>query len=133
MDLLYRASKQEKSYFSEIVLQNVPWKLLELSRNKRKFNIITNYTNHIFNYFPYKIIFFLFRCYGNQASLKFVKKSWTNLMDTTFETLYYRSISLFGQNWLSSFRDVEFLRSLFLMILDIFTVMYLYANMAPKR
>jgi hypothetical protein len=30
-------------------------------------------------------------------------------------------------------RDVEFLRSLFLMILDIFTVMSLYANMAPKR
>ena len=30
------------------------------------------------------IHFFLFRCYGNQASLKFVKKSWKNLMDTTF-------------------------------------------------
>ena len=86
---------QEKSYFSEIVLQNVPWKLLELSRNKRKFNIITNYTNYIFNYFPYKIIFFLFRCYGNQASLKFVKKSWTNLMDTTFEALYKRSMSYY--------------------------------------
>jgi hypothetical protein len=75
---------REKSYFSEIVL---PWKLLELSRNRRKFNIITNYTNHIFNYYPIQnhflvkeysmkgnIHFFLFRCYGNQASLKFVKK-----------------------------------------------------------
>jgi len=44
----------KKSHFSEIVL---PWKLLELSRNRRKFNIIINYANHIFNYFPYKIIF----------------------------------------------------------------------------
>ena len=96
---------REKSYFSEIVL---PWKLLELSRNRRKFNIITNSTNHIFNYFPYKIIFwwkktvwkeifnfFLFHCYGNQASLKFVKKSWTNLMDTTFEAMYKRSMSYY--------------------------------------
>jgi hypothetical protein len=30
------------------------------------------------------IHFFLFRCYGNQASVKFLKKSWKNLMDTTF-------------------------------------------------
>jgi hypothetical protein len=28
---------REKSYFSEIVL---PWKLLEISRNRRKFNIL---------------------------------------------------------------------------------------------
>lgn len=70
-------------YYGKITLFWVfPWKLLELSRNRRNFNIITNYTNHIFNYFPYNIIlwwkktvwkeifnFFLFRCYGNQASL----------------------------------------------------------------
>jgi hypothetical protein len=47
-EILLKVALKEKSYFSEIVLQNLPWKLLELSRNKRKFNIITNYTNHIF-------------------------------------------------------------------------------------
>lgn len=70
-------------YYGKITLFWVfPWKLLELSRNRRNFNIITTIHNHIFNYFPYNIIlwwkktvwkeifiFFLFRCYGNQASL----------------------------------------------------------------
>jgi hypothetical protein len=41
------------------------------------------------------IHFFLFRCYGNQASLKFVKKRWKNLMDATFEALYKRSMSYY--------------------------------------
>ena len=41
------------------------------------------------------IHFFLFCCYGNQASLKFVKESWKNLMDTTFEALYKRSMSYY--------------------------------------
>ncbi len=41
------------------------------------------------------IHFFLFRCYGNQASLKFVKKKVENLMDTNFEALYKRYMSYY--------------------------------------
>ena len=70
-------------YYGKVTLFWVfPWKLLELSRNRRNFNIITNYTQSYIQLFPIQshslvkensmkgnIHFFLFRCYGNQASL----------------------------------------------------------------